>query len=296
MSTLQMPNLPDAPVMPVYTPGMSTVLSIWPFDQTHMTHHAGIITYGHPAAAKDQIKVVQMNPERVTMRPSNTPVGVEYKSPYMSKYTNMPIKSGIGYTRIDVYDTYTRARNFSMESDNTPVVIVDHPITALSVADMLVKIFSGGRPGDYVYGGPGMVVYDPKRSLEEQLAELHAKQTLFAEGIVNEAEGFAAERQWKNITSVHRTLAKWLGYTPKDWGIASQRNVAVKKCVNCQADIPLRALKCTNAGCGVNLVQFYQEFGLGSDDEAVLDVLKWRKSSEPKAEPKPTPAKPEVKQ
>lgn len=271
MSAVEIPALPDTPASPVYTPGMSTVLSIWPFDQTHMTYHAGIITYGHPAAEKDKIKFVQMNPDRVCL-------GGKADGAWMSRYTTQPVRPGVpGYTRIDVYDTFTAGRNWVAESESRPVVIDNHPITSIAVADMLVRTFSGGRSGDHIYGAPGLCVYDPTKPIESQLSELDHKQRLFAEGLINEAENFAAQREFRNITTVHRNMAAWLGYVPKDWGIASMRRVGqTKPCPNCNQDIPLRALKCTATGCGINLVEFFDSYGIGATDDAVQDIVKLR--------------------
>lgn len=267
MSAVALPPLPVVQ-QPVFTPAQATVLSIWPFDQTHVTYHAGQITYGHPAAEKNKIKLVQMNPERVMLGGKGPAPGV-----WMAKYSHEKI-DGPGYTRIDVYDTFTSSRNWAVESEKDPTAFNQNPITARAVATMLVSVFSGGRSGDHIYGGPGVKVYDPAQSLEAQLAEMDSMQRLFAEGMVHEAEYFANRREYKSISDAHRKMAQWLGYQPKDWGFANLAPKGpTKKCVNCGVEIPKQALQCVSAGCGVNLVLWFEQYGLGADDDAVQNVI-----------------------
>lgn len=271
--------------VPRYEPGRATVLSIWPFDQKHPTYHAGMVTYWHPKCEPDKIKVVQMNPMRMCMVPSNP---VKPEDLWMAKYTEQPCQPGKGYVRIDVVDTYTRIRDRYAEGveDNAPILFRDAMIPANAVANMLVDTFSGGRTGDDVYGGAGIKVYDPRQTLEQQLADLDRMQRELAGGLYDKAEEFALNRQFTNITNYHRTLAQWAQLPHRDW-MRVDRNARkeMKTCPNCQEAIPAACIICTK--CHVNLVQLAEEYGVGKSDEAVQMILALKKkSTEAKVEAK----------
>lgn len=277
-----------------YTPGTAAVLSIWPFGQSLTTHHAGTISYVHPAAEKDKIKQVIMNPQRIGMGSVMGPAPDLPLGQFLPEETT---KMGLGYTLIQVCDTYTWNRAFEAETESDPFRPQRLPIRAHDVATMLARTFSGGRGGDSVYGNPGIAVYNPQRTLQEQLAELNAAQQLYAKGMCDQADQFAFEGNFRYITSVHRTLAKWLGYVPKNWGAADLILDNGKACPNCGKLIPKQALKCTQSGCEIDLIAFAENYGIGLDDPAVAEILEFKarklaaatgqmkKPAEPKSEP-----------
>ncbi len=274
MSVMTAPALPELNIaQPTYRPGSAVLLSLWPFDQLLTTYHAGVVTYGHPKAEPNKIKTVVMNPLRLSM-PGSDPVPPE--DMWMAKYLDpVDCEPGKGHVRIHLVDTYTLTRDWALESENSKPAFSPKIITAASVAESLVKAFSGGRLGDGIYGGAGMAVYDASRPLEVQLAEMHANQMQLATSLYEHAAELAAKREYGKITRVHRTLAEWAGLPRADWMIERQPK-ATKPCPNCNEPIPAMAIKCTAAGCGINLVQFAREYGIGLEDPAVVAVMNFK--------------------
>lgn len=274
MSAAAQPNFDAAPIAPSqYTPGKATIISIWPFDQSYVTQHAGAITYLHPAAKKDEVRHIYINPERV----SNRFIMTENPWLWDGKLKKVPL--GQGYTRIDVCDTYTLIRNAAVEDERNPRVLEERRIPARQAADAAVRIFSSNRPGDNIYGGPGMDVWDPnQRSLPDLLAELHNRQTLFARGAVEMADAmYAEEKSTRNITTFHRTLAQWLNINDRPWYLPLTDS-PMKTCLNCTKTIPMGALSCPY--CQEDLVDFYFMYEMDGGDPRVREFGELRRRIE----------------
>lgn len=244
------------------TPGKETILSIFPMELSIQIPHAGPqFVYIHPPAQRDLDIVMAYNPERTTAYPPTSDMPFSYKQ--------TPVKTSRGYTRIVVHDTYQLVQDWTQEKPTT----IKKDIPAIMVADDLVRVWSSGRMTESAAGGPGIMRYQKNVPLDEQLESLWQRQTLYFRELVFQADRFHEQKQWNNITNLHRKAAEYLGGELRPW-FQPLQGTATKECPACQNRMERLAIVC--AKCNTNIVKFAKEMaelGIAIQDP-VLDHFK----------------------
>lgn len=116
-------------------------------------------------------------------------------------------------------------------------------ITAHSIADNFVKCFASGVLGAEQGLGPGLMVLDPDRPEDGQIAELVAKQEAYFQALVEDAEDNYRKGTSHKITNVHRMAAIAMGREGLEWVKPRTRSV-LKDCPFCYQRIPVQAIVC----------------------------------------------------
>lgn len=227
------------------TPGKMEVISIFPMEMDMLVPHAGPqFRYIHPAADRDKEILMALNPERVTSCPPTSNV------PYF--YQEKPAQPGKGFTRIVFYDTFQLVKDWTQE----PPATVKRDIPVQMVVEDMVRCWTSGRLTDSADGGPGIAVYNPKLSLQEQLDNLWTRQQTYFRGLVYQADRLHETKDWANITNLHRKAAEYVGGEDRPW-FKPLHESPTKTCPACDTRIARLSIVCTK--CGTNIVKFAKE-------------------------------------
>jgi len=245
-----MPNLLKLPKASSITAGTGVVLSIYPVELVSATPHAGMFRYLHPPANRDKIITLECNPLRTTVYPA------QEGEPFM--YAEEATEQDYGFTQIIVHDSYQLTRDWAQDTET----YVKRDIPAASIVKALVQEWASGRMTDSASGGPGIRVYEPRISLEEQLEVMRENQTLYFRELVFQGDKFHDAKQWDQITNLHRIAAGWLREETRPWynPIKGQR---MKTCPACGESMNLMAIVCKS--CSTNIFSFaksMQELGV----------------------------------
>lgn len=229
------------------TPGKEVIISVFPSIMTLETQHAGMYKYYHPPCQRDKVIILTNNVERTTLQPAKE------GPPFF--YQEQDCEMGEGFTMIEVFDTYQITRDWTIDNE----VYINRPILAggpSGVAVDLVKCWTSGRFTESASGGPGIRVYDAKRDLNEQLAELRAHQSVYFRDLIHQADEFSQRSEMRNITNLHRMAADWEGVKDRKWFEAIQAK-ATKSCPGCGETINANAIICKH--CNVNIIIFAED-------------------------------------
>jgi hypothetical protein len=251
--------------MPTIIPNSRTILSVYPLNVEHYARHNGLITYLHPAAKRDSVITREYNPERMsTSNPGQVPA-----SEPMFRDTEKPCETNQGYNLIRLYDTFTWSRDFTQDKER----FHPNPLSALDVCRSLVTSWAS----DVIEGsgdmGPGIMVIEGTEPEAGELARVRQRQTDYARTLINSAGTLFAKGQLKDISDLHRNMARWMGVMNVPW-IAKLEQVEMKNCRACGESIRMNALRCKE--CNVDLVDFYMKHGLLPDpmeDPAVFAFM-----------------------
>lgn len=248
-------------------PGRRTILSIFPVEAYRTIAHAGLSTYYHPAAQKDKIIRVSMNPARLTVQ---TPrAGATF-----FHVTETTVPSGErGYLLLQCVDTYQWVMNYERER------LEPLPITAESAATSLLQEWRQGRRTSQ--GAIGMDLLDPTQPIDAQVNRLWDQQTAYFRSLVLEADGFFASivpSERAAIGELHRKAAEWLGTEDRPW-FRQQEEVRMKTCPKCSERIIASAVGCKF--CQAFLPDYYAKYLALWDgmDTAVLRFWEQTKST-----------------
>ena len=233
-------------------PGRTTMLSIFPVEMFLSTPHAGVFTYLHPAAKKDKILTMSVNPNRVSIQ-SPDPLAKPFT------LTETTPKSGRGYTLLNLYDTYQWCTNYAHDR------MEPLPIASGIVAEALERIWISGRRTES--GRIGIQVLNNDEPIERQVDNLWANQTAYFRSLVNEADKFEMDRDRKYITEIHRTAAAWIGIETRPWCRPLEERRS-KRCVACAKDILAEALVCSE--CSTFLPEFHEKHGVPYEGDATV--------------------------
>ena len=273
-STIQVPN--------------TTILSIYPVSPKPKSMHHGQsgFTYYLPAAQKDLIITRTCNPAyQMGMWQSA-------QHPFAYEDSVQPSSADRGYVLLHIYDAQTMIRNFLGDS----LELVPRIVPSIGIAQALLNHWLSNILGLKDGAQPGVMIVDRNRDFNEQYEELYATQTRFAIALAEQADGFAANRNWSAITNLHRAMARWAGVPDRDWikGIISPdkpESPVEKSCPSCGQTILLKALTCQH--CSVFLPEFYLRAKLPldrADDPVVYDTIQRLSPGEKLASPTPTPS------
>lgn len=245
--------------MPIQT---ASIISVYPRTSLERTRHNGPTEYLLPAADRDKIITVTMNPDRMFNRfdPDTA----------MYQVTEKAAKPGRGYTELVVCDTCTWIRDPQREGDSRAgAQLIRMPISAEECAQSLVEVFNAGRP-TMREGGSRGIALRTSEPLDDQLNYLYAELTTLARTMVQDGDAFFQNREWKSILPIHRDLCKWLGVV-REWSTPMERQI-MKTCKACGREILSQALVCQH--CGVHIIEFAQRYGMDlSDDPVASNVL-----------------------
>jgi hypothetical protein len=226
--------------------GRKTILSIFPVELTRHIQHAGMSTYYHPAAQKDEIIQVVMNPRRMNVQRTDG------TAPCFS-VSRMPVPTGErGYLLLQCVDTFQWCKNYERDRQE-PL-----PIYAHDVAQSLVQEWTQARRVNN--GTIGMSLLDPGEPIRAQVDRLWATQTAYFRSLVLEADGFFASTipsERASIGELHRIGAHWLGTENRPW-FRLQEEVRMKTCPKCSERIIASAIGCKE--CSVFLPDFYAKY------------------------------------
>jgi hypothetical protein len=227
-------------------------------------------------------KIVSVYPGALSFTIRAVPIGTSGASTTFV----LPPAPTDSYVEIEVQDMQSWFRNWEAES------MQPLPIHADAIASELVSAWTSGLLGTDRGGRPGIAVRD-QRPVEDQVADLQATQQLWANTLVDEAQAYFNDHDFKKIGEMHRLAARWLGIdVPWIVDLRKQKE-ASKRCPACGEEILAAALKCNK--CQQNLIEWYREY----DPEAADDpVVKARLEKIPKAAKTapvtaPEPPKPE---
>lgn len=226
------------------TAGASVILSIYPMDMVSQSYHAGMFKYFHPAAKQDKMMTLECNPDRTTAYPAKD------SQPFI--FTEDECEFGNGYTQIIVHDSYQLTRDWVQDQET----YVKRDIYADAIAKDLVREWGSGRLTDSAAGGPGIIVYNPRVSLEEHLAIIRDQQTMYFRELIFQGDKFAEAKQWDMITNLHRVAAGWLQEETRPWYNPIKGN-RTKLCAACGENMNLMALVCKS--CGTNIITFAKD-------------------------------------
>jgi len=266
-------TLPDS-IQTKITPGSEAILSIFPMEMVMPTYHASMHRYLHPPADRDKIITLRNNPARTTQYPATD------DQPFF--YNEEPCEPGSGYVRILVYDSYQLLRDWAQDNES----LIKKDIPARLIADDLVKTWSAGRLTDSAQGAPGIMRYDSRIGLENQLAQMHQNQTIYFRELVFQADRFHEEKKWNDITNLHRAAAEYLNEEQRPWfnPIKGQKS---KNCPACQKSMALMAIVC--GACNTNIIKFAKEMheiGVKIEDPVLAFYnIETKLDSKPKAKP-----------
>lgn len=189
-----------------------------------------------------------------------------------------------GYTKLEVEDTVQWIRDTSSFSDdNTNGDLKDAPVDSRQRAMDLVKHWTGNTVGAKSGYTPGIAIFDGKEGTPEFdafIENLRATQTLFFRWMVQDANDKHIQGQGANITDLHRAAARWLldkGAERLPWYPKIEFS-DVKQCVACNAQIDRMAKKCPE--CQTDLVKYYLEYNLPTEDDPVVGDLATRIKAE----------------
>lgn len=221
-------------------PGQSIIVSVWPGELVQSVPHAGQVTYRLPEAAKDRIRGVMMNPQRLS---TEMPDPTQPDAKVMEEET---VPEGQGFSFLICCDTRQFVRDPQTER------IIGYPIPAHVAAEGLLHEWLRIGAKSQV-GQAGMRIWDRQQPLAELLADLQKLQRiLFREMIISADTDWAAER-FDAVTDAHRKAARWMN-EERAWCLEKQIQ-AKKTCLLCGELIPAMALKCK--GCGSFLADEY---------------------------------------
>lgn len=236
-----MPTLSKLPKASSITPGTGVILSIYPVELVSHTPHAGMFKYLHPPAIRDKIITLECNPLRTTVYPA------QEGEPF--RYAVEDTEQDYGFTQILVHDSYQLTRDWAQDNET----YVKRDIPAASIVKALVQEWASGRMTDSAAGGPGIRVYEPSISFEEQLEDMRANQTVYFRELVFQGDKLYDAKQWDQITNLHRIAAGWLREESRPWynPIKGQR---MKACPACGENMNLMAIVCKS--CSTNIFSF----------------------------------------
>lgn len=224
-----------------FAPGTSVLLSIFPIEMHDMSKHAGRTPYLHPAAAKDKIIELTMNPARLSVQTPDLDQPLFFLRP-------KAVNNGRGYTLISFCDTYQWVNNPERER-REPL-----PIEAVVVAQAYESMWIQGQRTRS--GRIGIKVLNRNEPFEEQLRFLWDGQIEYFRSLVEEADKSELERDRKYITQIHRAAAAWLGIENREW-FKPMGEQHMKKCPACASSILAEALVCIK--CTRFLPEFHVE-------------------------------------
>jgi hypothetical protein len=250
-------------------PGRCTILSIFPVELTRYIPHAGLSTYFHPAASKDKIIHVKMNPARMTVQRPDVSAPCFHIS-------DSPVPTGKrGYTLLQCVDTYQWVQNYEREKQE-PL-----PITAESAATSLVREWTQARRVNQ--GAIGIALLDAKSPISAQVDRLWESQTAYFRSLVIEADGWfvsTVSSERASIAEIHRKAAEWLGTENRPW-FRQQEEVRMKTCPQCSERIMATAIGCKE--CQVFLPDFYRKYKLPFEHDTAVSDFYDRTGTRPKA-------------
>lgn len=262
MPEVEVPSVVGDPIVPSLTqqarviPNGVMILSLFPVEMKCETHNAGGFTFVLPAAEKSRIKIWTANPEILYKRERQS--GVE---PFLKR----EMGSQMGYSALIVCDTFEWIRNHQLGEMQAM------PRGAALVAQDLIRSWTSGISGP---GSLGIGVYNPKRDLAEQLAELSAGLHMRFSDLVLKADRLAAQQDFVAIERnlLYRIAAEWLGLKERPW-YRPLTPGETKDCPACFAAIPVRARTCVQ--CKTDLIEFCLKHEI--DDPAVAEYLRVKK-------------------
>lgn len=236
-----MPALQKLPKASSITPGTGVILSIYPMELVSATPHAGMFKYLHPPANRDKIQTLECNPLRTTAYPAQ-----DVDAFLFSEENTEP---DYGYTQILVHDSYQLTRDWAQDVES----YIKRDIPADAIVKSLVQEWASGRMTDSAAGTPGIRVYVPSISLEEQLDEMRRNQTVYFRDLVFQGDKLHDAKQWDQITNLHRIAAGWLREETRPWynPIKGQR---MKVCPACGETMNRMAIVCKS--CSTNVFTF----------------------------------------
>lgn len=92
---------------------------------------------------------------------------------------------------------------------------------------------------------PGIMLIAGDVPTAEEKAKLETMQAAYFDGLVNEAQAYANQHAWKNITDLHRDAAKWRGFDAP-WVTNLGEGKEKKHCAYCDEKIQPAAKFCVH--------------------------------------------------
>jgi hypothetical protein len=149
-----------------------------------------------------------------------------------------------GYTKLDVYDAFERQPDYNAMTVVGKPVFSPIPVPARIIVADLFKEWVENRLGCGNGLRPGIAIIRGDEPTKEELLSLVPQQEAYAKGLYHDAMGMADKHQWREITDLHREMAKWLGLKAKWIEDAETNRQELKKCSECRMEIPADARVC----------------------------------------------------
>lgn len=148
------------------------------------------------------------------------------------------------WTTCTVWDAWERKMS-DQGSVGSPM-FEPSPVSAQSIVNDLLTHWVEKRMGTAQGHRPGIMLIAADEPTAEELAYMHGRQKPYLDGLVHEANGFAAAHKWKDINELHRMAARVLGIDAANakWVADLGSQQEWKECVYCVEKIPAKASVC----------------------------------------------------
>ncbi len=235
----------------------------------------------------NKVKIISVYPAEKTYEVRGVPVGTIGAT---TTYT-LPAAPKDGYVEIEVEDLQEWCRNW----ENPKEEYMPLPKPAHVIGNALIEAWIGGVMGREKGGSPGIAIRNESIPVEQQVKELRALQTIYANTLVDDGQT-RFNRQDFNIPEEHRRMARWMG-RDVPWVAPDRQWSEKKRCPACSEEIPVAATRCHK--CYVDLIQWYAQYDPEAKDDPVVKARldAWRKANTkpaPKFAPKPESSKEET--
>ncbi len=154
----------------------------------------------------------------------------------------LPAAQKGAHSKLVIWDAFERQPDFNASQAVGKIITAPVINPCRSVARDLFKEWVENRLGCASGHRPGISLIAGDDPTKEELAMLVPQQEAYARALYHEANGSWEKHDWRNITSLHREMAKWAGLKAK-W-IEDYAYQETKKCSECRQDIPSDANIC----------------------------------------------------
>jgi hypothetical protein len=169
--------------------------------------------------------------------------GPEMTGAVNQKYV-LPAAEKGSYSTLEIYDAFQRIPDNDATQAIGRQVFHPSPIACRIIANDFFKEWVENRLGCGGGYRPGIGIIEGDKPSKEFLAALVPQQEAYAKGLYHDAQGMADKHQFRQITELHREMAKWLGLKATWIEDMETSKQDMKKCTECRMEIPADARVC----------------------------------------------------